>query len=374
MNDPQGQRPLTAEQRRLVAQNVGLVAVHLRRHAGDPTVPTRDREWEDLFQEGCLGLIRAATAYRKDRGVPFAVFALRRIHHAVSLALHHKFSTVVTPPPRTARRRKSKRPTPRAGESEPRGRVRKRDCGTARSAPKESSFAANECARRADSRHSPIGHESAACKDNQATPAGRGRALRKPHTPEPTLAEQHDRLDTVGQRIREKYTRALRTACQTAVDPLSRRDDRKRLARILCDEHLLVPGEEYRKALREIARQTDSSFARVVQCVRLFTGTARTTLQADPEFRELHRALRVHPSSTETPIDRAFEANLAHTCAQELLRRYQRARRNDQAAILHAVFEASGHDVGSLFLSVCSRLRSAQRERLLSRTAVEAIE
>ena len=82
---------LTDEQRRLVRDNVGLVAVHLRRNVVNLLHPKWEREWDDLFQEGCLGLIRAATAYRAERGIPFAAFALPRIHNAVSRAIQSKF-------------------------------------------------------------------------------------------------------------------------------------------------------------------------------------------------------------------------------------------------------------------------------------------
>ena len=68
--------PLTDEQRRLVRKNIGLVAVHLRRYVRNLEVPRSDREWEDLFQEGCLALIRAALTFRTERGIPFAAFAL----------------------------------------------------------------------------------------------------------------------------------------------------------------------------------------------------------------------------------------------------------------------------------------------------------
>src|SRR3990172_4876630 len=96
-------KALTDEQRRLVRDNVGLVAVHLRRNVANLIHPKREREWEDLFQEGCLGLIRAATAFRAERGIPFAAFALPRIHNAVSRALVTKFSTIYVPPRRTKR-------------------------------------------------------------------------------------------------------------------------------------------------------------------------------------------------------------------------------------------------------------------------------
>ncbi len=101
-SDSREGEPLTEQQRCLVRENIGLVAVHLRRYVRNLSVPRHDREWEDLFQEGCLGLIKAAVAFRQERGIPFAAFALPRIHNAVSRALDSKFATVYVPPQRSA--------------------------------------------------------------------------------------------------------------------------------------------------------------------------------------------------------------------------------------------------------------------------------
>lgn len=57
------------KQRCLVRDNMGLVAVHLRRNVVN-LHPKWEREWDELFQEGYLGLIRAATAFRAERGDP----------------------------------------------------------------------------------------------------------------------------------------------------------------------------------------------------------------------------------------------------------------------------------------------------------------
>ncbi|MCH9002296.1 MAG: hypothetical protein IIC02_06955, partial [Planctomycetes bacterium] len=92
------QTRLSDTQRKLVSENIGLVAVHLRRHVANLAEPRRDREWDDLFQEGCLGLAAAAERFRPERGIPFAAFALPRIHNAVSKALQRRFSIVYVPP------------------------------------------------------------------------------------------------------------------------------------------------------------------------------------------------------------------------------------------------------------------------------------
>ena len=93
---------LSEVQRRRVRENLGLVGLHLRKHVRNLRTPRREREWEDLFQEGCLGLIRAAVDFAPEREIPFAAFALPRIHHAVSLALQSRF-TLIRPPRRKER-------------------------------------------------------------------------------------------------------------------------------------------------------------------------------------------------------------------------------------------------------------------------------
>jgi len=198
---------LTDEQQRLVRENIGLVAVHLRRYVSNLTTPRRDREWEDLFQEGCLGLIRAAVGYRKERGIPFAAFALPRIHNAVSRALQTRFSTVRVPPKRGDTRGASPDSARDGGQPEQ---------------PKVRSLSDDLQDRLADTRrHDP---------DN----AGR---------------------ETIGQRLRAKYERAVRTAGDVISGKTSRRGDRDKLVRILVEERFMVPHEESRRAMRQIMRR-----------------------------------------------------------------------------------------------------------------------
>ncbi len=58
-----------AERNRLVSENLGLVHSCCRRFVG------RGIEYEDLFQAGCLGLIRAAEGYDIERGATFSTYA-----------------------------------------------------------------------------------------------------------------------------------------------------------------------------------------------------------------------------------------------------------------------------------------------------------
>ena len=87
--------PLNDEQRSLVQQNTGLVYVHMKNYVNPLGIPWTRREWDDLIQEGTLGLIRAAQKFDPARNIPFAAFALPRIHTAVRRAMLKRFGSGV---------------------------------------------------------------------------------------------------------------------------------------------------------------------------------------------------------------------------------------------------------------------------------------
>ncbi|MBQ7288967.1 MAG: sigma-70 family RNA polymerase sigma factor [Clostridia bacterium] len=55
---------------RFIAQNIGLVHTCCHRFRG------RGIEYEDLFQAGCVGLIKAADHFEADRGLCFSTYAV----------------------------------------------------------------------------------------------------------------------------------------------------------------------------------------------------------------------------------------------------------------------------------------------------------
>ena len=71
---------LDPAQRARVRNNLGLVASYLRRSTTIPPQPMSRCEYDDLFQEGTLGLMRAAVRYDPARDKTFAAFALKHIH------------------------------------------------------------------------------------------------------------------------------------------------------------------------------------------------------------------------------------------------------------------------------------------------------
>ena len=97
-------RALSRRQRRLVQKNLGLVRylvgwrVPAMRRAG------RRVDFDELFQEGCGGLIQAAGAYDPAGRVEFPAYASRRIKRAVYGALPDRHVSL------GIRRRRGRRP------------------------------------------------------------------------------------------------------------------------------------------------------------------------------------------------------------------------------------------------------------------------
>lgn len=307
---------LTPDQRRLVKENLGLVGVHLKRFVPGLATPHRHREWEDLFQEGCLGLIRAALLFREERGIPFAAFALPRIHNAVSRALRERFKNVGLPP----RRRPSCR------EDEPLG-------------------------NRSDPRSAPSECRSSGVREPGGTASDR-------HQPD---AEQARAQDTIGQRLRTKYERAVRRARRRMVERASARGDREYLLDLLERERFMIPQEESRRPLRQIARDTNSSFSRVAHCHKRMSELIRQLLEEDAEFRALRRRAKHSPHGGDEFVDAAMEAELADACADQFAHNFRQADSENRGRMLASLLETSRQDIECLIRQAFRQVRPADR-------------
>lgn len=316
---------LTPEQARLVRENLGLVAVHLKRYVTNLATPRRDREWEDLFQEGCIGLIRAALLFREERGIPFAAFAFPRIHNAVSRALQTKFRNVYVPPPRKPRRKGASAMRDRTDPSNP---------------PSEFSMGDNRLPVHSKSnRHHPD--------------AAQGR-----HHPD-AWQGRHKDDDTIGDRMRVKYERAVNRARSELSQRASTRGDRDALLDVLVCERFLIPQEEDRRPLRQIARDTKSSYARVAQCDKRMGELIRQFLEEDAEFETLRSSARNSPLGTGDAVDAALEQELAGACADQFTARLRNADPATRGAMLASLLNLSGEELDNL---VRERFRTAGPE------------
>ncbi len=277
-------------------------------------MPMRDREREDLFQEGCLGLIQAAATYPEQSSIPFAAFALPRIHGAVSRALHTKFHLIRTP---AQRKRTAK------GDVDSEGTV---------SQPRVHSMSDLQTRRLADRRRHDPGSPS---------------------------------HETVGDRLRGKYERALRQAQGEVAGGASRRGDREQLVRTLVEDRFLIPSDESRTALRQIARQTSSSYARVADCDKQLTVAVRERLCADPEFEQLRQRARHHPRGVGRCVDPSLDRALAITGADAFVTRFRGAEPTQRGRMISGLLDLTGDDLHDALRACVQRLAEGDRERLL---------
>jgi hypothetical protein len=318
------ERKLTNAQRKLVEDNIGLVSVHLRRRVPNLQRPRRDREWEDLFQEGCLGLIRAASSYNPACGIPFAAYALARIHGVVHKALARRFSIITVPP-------KRRRTADHADEADT-GRM----C----------------CRSRAPDEGRPKVHGLPEQAANWPADPRDHHTVDGPH-------------ETIGDRIRAKYERAVHRAAETIAAATSTRGDRDELVRVLVAERFLIPNEAARRALRQIARDTHSSYARVAMCDKQLAEGTRKVLEADPEFRELKHKCATNPEGGRRILDETVEGELAGKSRDAFLTRLREADPGQRARMVDALLRVSQDDISQLARHRFARLSPLAREQLL---------
>lgn len=316
---------LTRAQRQLVEGNMGLVGVHLRRLAPQLAQPRRDREWDDLFQEGCLGLMEAAARWKPESGICFAAFALVRIHHAVSLALRNRFGLIRFPPDRTRRRK---------GNTQDQTSIAAKPGGP-ESRPKVLPFIDDSLHRQPDARH---------CID-----------------------EESDQ-ERIGERLRAKHERAVRRVGDSLAKGTSARGDRGELVRLLIEERLLIPQEESRRAMRQIARDTQSSYARVAQCERKLREGVRATLDGDPEYHALKRRAKADPRGFDTVIDKTVESELLTAGAEAMAERYRDASPVEKSRLLESLLATSPEEGEEILKARFVGLRPREREEWLWET------
>ena len=79
---------LTDQQRRMVEENLALVTFVMN----ERIQYVRRDEWDDVFQEGAIGLCMAAALFNPEQGVKFASFAVPCIVNAIYAYLRKKTS------------------------------------------------------------------------------------------------------------------------------------------------------------------------------------------------------------------------------------------------------------------------------------------
>jgi hypothetical protein len=134
-------------------------------------------------------------------------------------------------------------------------------------------------------------------------------------------------------------------------------------------ERFLIPHDESKRPMRQIARDTSSSYARVAQCDKQIRVVLRDMLGDDPEFGVLYRRARVDPDGADVDVDDQMEWELAQVSANTYADRLRRADPLERAGLLREWETLAKRDIGEMTRSGVLSLSSRDRERLLRRRA-----
>lgn len=282
------QAPLTEEQKKLVEDNLGLVGLHLKNRVPTPRMPARHREYEDLFQEGCVALAKAARRFDPARHGSFPAFALARIRGRVHQVLHEYFTTIRVP--------------------------------------------------------------TRVIKENRQAVQGPSQISAPPVTVE--LSEDVIRgliAPSAGangrERIRHVLRRRLERAVHGALHTLNQRAWRQRnpvpIMTRIAHERLLIAEGTCQTALRQIAREEHVSSGRASAYENHLLGEVRAHLTADPQVPLLMRFVREDEAGFDGVVDEARQQELAAAQLESFAARFQDMDRNAQAKVVYALIERS---------------------------------
>lgn len=284
---------LTAEQQALVARHVGLVGVHLRMRVPTPWNPNRQREYDDLFQEGCVALVKAAARYRPQRDGVFAAYALPRIRAAVHRAIFEKFTVVHVP----ARAREQARERIAEPKLRPPHHVHE--------LPTE---ARHVMTSRADAL-------------SQLSPGSGGETIRH------VLRQRFEAA--VGRALEQMRARRWRYRDPTAI--------MERVA----NERLLIGDEAHRTPLRQIAREAGVSSGRACDYERQFVERVTQLLANDPQARALHEMARDDPDGLDAAMDADRRRRLEAAQVDAFVERFNASDAAARATMLYSLVKRS---------------------------------
>lgn len=238
-------RRLCAQRAQLVQDYLPLVGAHIKRRVKCQRDGSR-RNRDDLFQEGCLGLIRAALRFDPAAGISFAAFARPRIRGAVNRALCTRDNL--------------------------------------------RSVTVIQMLRVADARRmsSPGAEEEANVLRDEKLEARIEESLRRAKR----MLDDQDEWRRADEAV-SADDRGMNATADDGNGALERRLREKIVNRMLLEE-----GTD-RRSLRDIAKETGAPYAHVRRCVRDVQSATRQLLAADPEVpaRLRERVQRIEESA-----------------------------------------------------------------------------
>jgi RNA polymerase sigma factor (sigma-70 family) len=288
--------------RRLVADHLALVGLHLKRRVPTPGVPRRDREYRDLFQEGCLALIKAAAEYVPQRHGAFPPYALLRIRRGVYEALHDQFTLMRVPGWRhTATAEQELSPSERIGQIPP------------------------------------------------------GTLLR-------AKAHIGGHVETLRHRFHRRYERALRLALRDVKNHTWRRRDPTPVLERLAAERLLITQECMRTPLRQIARETGISPGRVSGYEQRLTEAATAYLRDDPQLPVLLRWIKDNHGDFDAVLDDELNADLERAEDRAFNLRFVSLPAQERARLIYDLLDRCETEVAEMACNLHRMVRNTEAD------------
>jgi RNA polymerase sigma factor (sigma-70 family) len=341
-------RALTDEERATTANHMGLVRMHLRQRVRGLHRNLSGREWDDLFQEGCVGLLRAVRSYRPDCGMAFSTYAMPRIKAAIHNALTEQGSLVRQP--RAVMRQSAKARARGEGSKskKPMGRSEK---GPADSVIEGLARGFPSGAGDSEERLNFVGL-SPAIPDKSCSNSGGldGRGIA---------------YETLGERMHGRICRAIRFAGAEAAKSSGGRDDRSLMIRRLIQERLLVAEESHQISMRELARQTKSSYARIAHCAKMILEKAAEILDRDSEARSLSAAAGRHERGWRTYVTESLNRELEGDRSRRFRLLLMRSGAEVRALLLWRLLAKHNRQNEHLLGALFDRLKSEEKSRVV---------
>lgn len=295
---------LTDPQKQTVAENLGLAGMVVKRVLRRSVSPARAAEfYEELMQEGCLGLMQAVRTYEPGGAASFASYAVPRIHYAVWRALRRYQETIRLPERRGTRHDPGVRLLPPA------------DLSRLSAGPDTDRYVDDRLDARTDGE-----------------------------------------VTTIGDLLREKVLAAVEAAIGRLFSATNSGPERTALARRLAADRLLVPEEAYQASLRQIAQASDCSYGRVAACEALLLDEIRRRLNADVEFRSLREACTHHAEGPQTAVDAELRRELRRCTTERFIHSFAGLPRARRAAVMLTALERAGVAVEALLRACAHRL------------------
>ncbi len=176
---------------------------------------------------------------------------------------------------------------------------------------------------------------------------------------------------TIATHIREKYVAAVQRAHRAARKKRGRRGDREQLVDRLVENRLLIPDDDHKTPLRQIARETHSSYSRVAGCEKKLLKEVAEALRNDPQYRRLANQARCSADGLDTLIDDGGGA-------EELSARFAEALAvmppETWPALLWQAVALSGGDPQLLLTRSFARLSAADKKSLCEQVELSCVE